>query len=136
MLLAPGQQAERDGIGEHAHADAMYPDPASGGRSDGRQACAGQHRHQDKQHGGKRNAACRDPGWVEAVECQFDTGEGTAPDHAQKGEKPSVQWGRRLFFRVHQVTALRAWNSGLSQRRSFMMAAILSTACHTSAKLV
>ena len=56
--------------------------------------------------------------------------------HAQKDEKPPVQLGWQLLLRVYQVTALRAWNSGLSQRRSSKMAAILSTACHTSAKLV
>ena len=136
MLLAPGQKAEGDGIGEQPHADAMKPDSPAGGGVKVRQAGSGQPGQRDEPDGGDGDPSASHPDRRQAVECQFDAKEGAAPDHAKAGKQSPVERRWRPGAGLHQVTALRVWNSGRSQRVSFMMAARRSTACQTSAKRV
>ena len=60
-LLPPCQQAERDGIGEHAHTKAMQPDPPVQCGAGARQPVAPDKGNGGQQDGGKNDPAGRHP---------------------------------------------------------------------------
>ena len=107
-LLAPGQKAEGDGVGEQPHAEAVKPDPAPGRGARVRQAGAEQQRHADQQQRGEADPAGSHPQWRQAVKRQLDAEERAAPDKPEKCQQAPVQRLRPRRRGRHQVTVLRA----------------------------
>ena len=139
-LLPPCQQAERNCIGEHAHADAMHPDPAvrwPTGWSAGPSPVSIKPQERSASMAASERCGWSIPRSGRRLSSRQSRHRGRRRPRSRPERRARPQSSERrsgCFCAVHQVTALRAWNSGcVPASRSPMIAAILSTACHTSA---